>query len=107
MPFTSATLGLPGQACRVPKQTLGSTTKIFMKLISSLVFILLLVSQIEAAVMGIDFGQEWFKVSLVKPGVPLDIVLNKESKRKTRSIVAIREGQRVFDSEAVNVVSFL
>jgi len=62
---------------------------------------------VDAAVMGIDFGQEWFKVSLVKPGVPLDIVLNKESKRKTRSIVAIREGQRVFDSEAVNVVSFL
>lgn len=58
----------------------------------------------QAAVIAIDYGTQWFKVSLVKPGVPLEIVLNRESKRKTRSIVALRDGKRTFDTEAVNLV---
>jgi molecular chaperone DnaK (HSP70) len=61
----------------------------------------------ESAVIAIDYGAQWFKVSLVKPGVPLEIVLNRESKRKTRSIVALRDGKRTFDTEAVNLVGFL
>ena len=28
-------------------------------------------------VMSIDFGSEWFKVAIVKPGVPMEIALNK------------------------------
>lgn len=62
---------------------------------------------VDAAVMAIDYGAQWFKVSLVKPGVPLEIVLNRESKRKTRSIVALRDGKRAFDTEAVNLVCTL
>ncbi|KAI9026192.1 Hsp70 protein-domain-containing protein [Hyaloraphidium curvatum] len=57
----------------------------------------------DASVMAIDYGAQWFKVSLVKPGVPLEIVLNRESKRKTRSIVALRDNKRSFDTEAVNL----
>ncbi|TPX44619.1 hypothetical protein SeLEV6574_g04387 [Synchytrium endobioticum] len=41
------------------------------------------------------------KISIVKLGVPLDIVLNKESKRKTPSIVSLRQGIRSFESNAV------
>ncbi|CAG8574514.1 8554_t:CDS:10 [Cetraspora pellucida] len=37
----------------------------------------------EAAVIAVDYGTNWFKVGLVKPGIPLDIVLNRDSKRKT------------------------
>jgi hypoxia up-regulated 1 len=33
--------------------------------------------QARAAVISIDFGGEWIKVALVKPGVPMEIVLNK------------------------------
>ncbi|KAI8848980.1 Hsp70 protein-domain-containing protein, partial [Chytridium lagenaria] len=54
-------------------------------------------------VIGIDFGSEWFKVSIVKPGVPLDIVLNRESKRKTSSLITIRDGIRYFGSDAVSL----
>ncbi|XP_077985726.1 hypoxia up-regulated protein 1-like [Glandiceps talaboti] len=31
-------------------------------------------------VMSIDLGSEWLKMALVKPGVPMAIVYNKESK---------------------------
>ncbi|KAI8814028.1 Hsp70 protein-domain-containing protein [Cladochytrium replicatum] len=60
----------------------------------------LLFSAAHASVIGIDYGQEWFKVSIVKSGVPLDIVLNAESKRKTGSLVTIRDGIRYFGSSA-------
>ncbi|KAJ3399564.1 Hypoxia up-regulated protein 1 [Chytriomyces hyalinus] len=58
-------------------------------------------SLVAASVIGIDFGSDWFKVSIVKPGVPLDIVLNRESKRKTDAVVTIRDGIRYFGTDAV------
>ncbi|KAI9337255.1 Hsp70 protein-domain-containing protein [Obelidium mucronatum] len=57
----------------------------------------------QASVIGIDFGSDWFKVSIVKPGVPLDIVLNRESKRKTDSLVTIRDGIRYFGTDAAGL----
>ncbi|KAJ3028371.1 UNVERIFIED_CONTAM: Hypoxia up-regulated protein 1 [Siphonaria sp. JEL0065] len=48
-------------------------------------------------------GFDWFKVSIVKPGVPLDIVLNRESKRKTDSLVTVREGIRYFGTDAAGL----
>ena len=57
-----------------------------------------------AGIMGIDFGTDWYKVALVKPGVPLEIVLNKDSNRKTDAHVTIRAGIRYFGSDAVNLV---
>jgi len=62
--------------------------------------------RVNAAVMGIDYGAQWFKVALVKPGVPLDLVLNRESKRKTPSNICIRDGVRLYGTEANNLVSF-
>ena len=65
-------------------------------------FIIALLALADAAsIIGIDFGTDWLKIGLVKPGVPLDIVLNKESKRKSESIVTIRDGIRYAGSEAV------
>ncbi|KAI8915453.1 Hsp70 protein-domain-containing protein [Powellomyces hirtus] len=55
----------------------------------------------SASVIGIDFGTEWSKVALVKSGVPLDIVLNAESKRKTPAVVFVKEGDRRYGSDAV------
>jgi hypoxia up-regulated 1 len=53
-----------------------------------------------AAVMSIDFGSEWLKVAIVKPGVPMEIVLNRESKRKTSAAVFLKGDERLFGDEA-------
>ncbi|XP_011349400.1 hypoxia up-regulated protein 1 isoform X2 [Ooceraea biroi] len=59
----------------------------------------------EVAVMSIDFGNEWMKVAIVSPGVPMEIALNKESKRKTPAVIAFRNGERFFgeDAQAIGV----
>lgn len=56
-----------------------------------------------AAVISIDLGSEWMKVGIVSPGVPMEIVLNKESKRKTPAVVAFRDDVRTFGEDAVTV----
>jgi len=54
------------------------------------------------AVMSIDLGTEFMKVAIVKPGVPMEIALNDESKRKTAVIVSMRNGERLFSDPALN-----
>lgn len=56
-----------------------------------------------AAVMSVDLGSEWFKVGVVSPGVPMEIALNKESKRKTPTTIAFRNGDRLFGDDANTV----
>ncbi|KAL4909807.1 hypothetical protein BDW74DRAFT_143780 [Aspergillus multicolor] len=43
-----------------------------------------------SAVLGIDVGTEYLKAALVKPGIPLEIVLTKDSKRKESAVVAFK-----------------
>ncbi|KAF2202474.1 heat shock protein 70-like protein-like protein [Delitschia confertaspora ATCC 74209] len=43
-----------------------------------------------SAVLGIDLGTEYIKAALIKPGIPLEIVLTKDSKRKEVSAVAFK-----------------
>lgn len=52
---------------------------VVMKAASVLLGLLSLV-QLAAAggVLAIDYGTEWMKVSLVKPGVPFDVLLNTQ-----------------------------
>ncbi|KAI9009821.1 Hsp70 protein-domain-containing protein [Gaertneriomyces semiglobifer] len=59
----------------------------------------------SASVIGVDYGTEWFKVSLLKSGSPLDIVLNKESKRKTASIVLVRADEREYGGDAASLAT--
>ncbi|KAM3534176.1 hypothetical protein MY4038_002566 [Beauveria bassiana] len=64
-----------------------------------------------SAVLGIDLGTEYIKAALVKPGVPFDIVLTKDSRRKETSAVAfkpapggVKPGQypeRMYGSDAI------
>ncbi|EEH08514.1 hsp70-like protein [Histoplasma capsulatum G186AR] len=73
-------------------------------LFSLLAFLLLAalpvqVSAAGSAIIGIDLGTEYIKAALVKPGVPLEIVLTKDSKRKEAAAVAFkpaREQNAVF-----------
>uniref|UniRef100_A0A9J7WZN6 Hypoxia up-regulated protein 1 n=1 Tax=Cyprinus carpio carpio TaxID=630221 RepID=A0A9J7WZN6_CYPCA len=61
-------------------------------------------SQTESvAVMSVDLGSEWIKIALVKPGVPMEIVLNKESRRKTPVAVCLKENERLFGDSALGV----
>lgn len=57
-----------------------------------------------ASILAIDYGAEWTKISLVKPGLPFDVVLNKDSKRKVQSVVGWKKDERLFGGEAVAVV---
>ncbi|KAJ2453658.1 lumenal Hsp70 protein [Coemansia sp. RSA 2336] len=61
----------------------------------------LLASGVSAAVLGIDLGTEWFTVALAKPGRPLDLVLNRDAKRQTASVVVVNGLERTFGADAV------
>lgn len=50
--------------------------------------------------MSVDLGSEWMKIAIVSPGVPMEIALNKESKRKTPTLVAFHNGERTFGEDA-------
>uniref|UniRef100_A0A0N5AY75 Hypoxia up-regulated protein 1 n=1 Tax=Syphacia muris TaxID=451379 RepID=A0A0N5AY75_9BILA len=50
----------------------------------------------QLAAMSIDFGSQFMKIGLVKPGVPMEIVLNKESRRKTPNLIGINKDERFF-----------
>ncbi len=54
------------------------------------------------AVISIDLGSEFMKIGIVKPGVPMEIVLNKESRRKTPLAVSLRGLEREFGGLALS-----
>jgi len=76
----------------------------FLAAAAALLLALVCLPQADAAVAAIDLGTEWMKVALVKPGVPMEIVLNRESKRKTATAVTIRKSERFFGEDALNLV---
>lgn len=55
------------------------------------------------AVMSVDLGSESMKIGIVSPGVPMEIVLNKESKRKTPAVVSFRDNVRTFGEDAQTI----
>ncbi|XP_029924698.1 hypoxia up-regulated protein 1 [Myripristis murdjan] len=57
----------------------------------------------SVAVMSVDLGSEWMKIAIVKPGVPMEIVLNKESRRKTATAVCLKDSERLFGDSALGV----
>lgn len=56
----------------------------------SLLFLFTSTVSAASAVLGIDLGTEYIKAALVKPGIPLEIVLTKDSKRKETAAVAFK-----------------
>lgn len=54
-----------------------------------------------AALMAIDLGSEYLKVSLVKPGrTPIQVAVNEMSKRKSPALVSIVNDERLIGEEA-------
>ncbi|CAG0915624.1 unnamed protein product [Notodromas monacha] len=91
-------------------ESLGIYTEDIMAHLLAVVVAAFLISAVispaqSVAVMSIDLGSEWMKVAVVSPGMPMEIALNKESKRKTPVAVAFRDGERVFGEDAQNVGS--
>lgn len=69
---------------------------------TSLFLLALIGGSLGVTIMSIDFGSESMKIAVVAPGVPMEIALNKESKRKTPVAVAFRDGERTFGEDAIN-----
>jgi len=55
-----------------------------------------------SAVLGIDLGTEYIKAALVKPGIPLEIVLTKDSRRKDLSAVTFKPSSSGPSSSSAN-----
>lgn len=55
-----------------------------------------------SAVLGIDLGTEYIKAALVKPGIPLEIVLTKDSRRKELSAVTFKPSSSGPSSSSAN-----
>ncbi|TKA54808.1 hypothetical protein B0A53_02617 [Rhodotorula sp. CCFEE 5036] len=53
-----------------------------------------------ASMLAIDYGTDSFKASLVKPGVPFDVLLTREGKRKAPAVVTYRGEERFVGSDA-------
>ena len=62
--------------------------------ILTFVFLFTYTASAASAVLGIDLGTEYIKAVLVKPGIPLEIVLTKDSKRKETAAVAFKSTRK-------------
>ncbi|ODQ63848.1 actin-like ATPase domain-containing protein, partial [Nadsonia fulvescens var. elongata DSM 6958] len=64
-----------------------------------------------ASILGIDFGQEFTKAVLVAPGLPFEVVLTPDSKRKEASVLGFKRAhgsndtERLYGSDAVTFAS--
>ena len=72
---------------------------------SSLVLLLVAIVFIKnsEAAFGIDFGSQWFKVAVVRAG-SIETLLNDVSKRKTPTVFAFDNLDRIFGEPAINLV---
>ncbi|EPQ55862.1 actin-like ATPase domain-containing protein [Gloeophyllum trabeum ATCC 11539] len=74
-------------------------------LLSAVVIFAFVSSKALASVLAIDYGTEWIKASLMKPGLPFDVLLNKDSKRKIQASVGWKRDDRLFGSDAFNLAA--
>ncbi|RVD87413.1 uncharacterized protein DFL_001649 [Arthrobotrys flagrans] len=80
--------------------------------IAVLTLVLSSLASASASILGIDYGSEFIKAALVKPGIPIEIVLTKDSRRKEAAAVAFKpkssthpansSPERLYGVDAVN-----
>lgn len=58
------------------------------------------------AVIGIDFGSKWIKMSVIR-GNEFAVILDAASQRKTTNTVSFERGERFFGPDAERLVIFL
>ncbi|SNX82298.1 related to glucose regulated stress protein, HSP70-like [Melanopsichium pennsylvanicum] len=66
-------------------------SSIMLSILALLTITLLSAPTSAMGVVAFDYGTEWMKVSLVKPGLPFDVVLDRDSKRKIQSAVSFKK----------------
>jgi len=75
-----------------------------MLLALALLGLLMAASPAGAALMAVDLGADFLKISVVKPGrIPISIVNNEMSKRKSPAAVAFLENDRLLGDEAAAI----
>jgi len=74
-------------------------------MICQLLLILCVLHTSQGAVLGIDFGTNFAKVSVVAPGKAFQIVIDPSSKRKIPTIVGFDNGERRFGNAANSLVT--
>jgi hypothetical protein len=57
-----------------------------------------------ASFLAIDYGTDWIKASLMKPGITFDVLLNKGSRRKIHASVGWKGTDRSVVTDAFNLV---
>ena len=57
---------------------------------------------VNASILGIDFGTQYMKIAIVRPGSPFEIVTDLSSKRKTPSAIIFDENTRTFGYDALS-----
>ncbi|GAB4822077.1 hypothetical protein N2152v2_009123 [Parachlorella kessleri] len=58
----------------------------------------------SGALFAVDLGTEYLKISIVKPGrIPIQVVINEMSKRKTPAMVGFVGGERLIGEEAASL----
>jgi hypoxia up-regulated 1 len=80
--------------------------RVFTSLVLVEIWLLALCRSVAGAgVLAVDLGSENIKMSLVKPGVPFDVLMNRDSKRKTPAVVTLRGEERWVGNDAANLVN--
>mgnify|MGYP002176860828 CR=1 FL=1 len=70
-----------------------------------MLILLALLTSATANVIGIDLGSEYFKISIIKPGMKLTIVENGHTKRKTPSTISFYQNERSFGIDAESLLT--
>ncbi|BGP03268.1 Heat shock protein 70-like protein LHS1 [Rhodotorula toruloides] len=82
-----------------------SLVALLAALVSALLAASFVPSASAASLLAIDYGTDSFKASVVKPGIPFDVLLTKEGKRKAPSIVTFRGEERLVGGDAQNLAT--
>uniref|UniRef100_A0A8C9Y5S8 Hypoxia up-regulated protein 1 n=1 Tax=Sander lucioperca TaxID=283035 RepID=A0A8C9Y5S8_SANLU len=74
--------------------------KLALAVLFCLVLAMLPSHTVTVAVMSVDLGSEWMKTAIVKPGVPMEIVLNNRG-GKPPTAVCLKENERLLGDNAL------
>lgn len=79
-----------GASILINNRMRGHTALGALLVYAALALALLAVPSTAIGVVSIDYGTEWIKAALIKPGKPFDLVLSRDSKRKVQASVAFK-----------------
>lgn len=86
---------------RLSEKPLAARCVFPMRLLILFISICCLWSTAQTTLFAVDLGTDFLKVALIKPGrVPISVVVNELSKRKSRANVAVVQGDRYLADEA-------